>query len=201
MKTFLKASTLFVLIAATVSHSYVEEQDTIPRKWDVGLAAGKIGGSGISVRRWLDPKNSIQLNFVPFYTEEKYPADSDDDYYSNHRDSGYANTGFLSVGALYLHRLGEYNGLFLSSFGGASYTARFEKSDFYTSSNYYGNNVEHHVRNSVKGTAALGGGFGGGFEFWRIDISLLLGIAGAYDLAKETKSLTPSADLSIHFHL
>ena len=200
MKTFLKASALLVLVAVTASHAYVEERDTIPRKYDIGLAVGKIGGSGISVRRWLDPKNSIQLNFVPFYTEEKYPADSDDDYYSDRRDSGYANTGFLSLGALYLHRLSEYNGLFLSTFAGGSYTARFEKSDFY-SSTYYGNNVEHHVRNTVKGAAALGGGLGGGFEFWRIDISLLLGIAAAYDLAKETKSLTPSADLSIHFHL
>ena len=201
MKTFLKASTLLVLVAASLSHGYVEERDTVPRKYDIGLAVGKIGGSGISVRRWLDPKNSIQINFAPFYTEEKYPADSDDDYYSDSRDSGYSNTGFLSLGALYLHRLGEYNGLFLTSFAGGSYTARFEKSDFYTSSYYYGTDVEHHVRNSVKGTAALGGGLGGGYEFWRIDISLLLGIAGAYDLAKETKSLTPSADLSIHFHL
>ena len=199
MKIFFKAAALLVL-TVTASHAYVEEKDTVTKKWDVGLGAGRVGGMGVSVRRWFDPKNALQINFVPFYWEEKYPADSDDDYYSDSRDSGYANTGFLSLGALYLHRLGEYNGFYLTSFGGGSYTATFHNGDYWTSS-YSGSNVEHHVRKTVEGTAALGGGLGGGFEFWRLDASVLIGLAGSYDLAKETKRLGPSLDVAIHFHL
>jgi hypothetical protein len=186
------------LFLSIVPAAFASDRDTSFSHYDVGIAVGMIGGSGLSVKRWIGPKDAIQINFAPYYLEEKYPGDGQD-YYPT-RDSGYSNSGFLSLGALYLHRIGDFNGLFFTSYGGGNYTAYYHKEDFYTTT-YYGGSTDHQVRNTLRGNVALGGGLGVGIEFWRFEASALLGLEGAYDLDRKTRQLTPALDLGVHFKL
>ena len=190
---------LTALLLLGAASAFAEGRDTAYSAYDVGVAVGMVGGSGLSVRRWIGPKDAIQINFAPFYMEEKYPGDGGGYYPS--RDSGYSHTGFLSIGALYLHRVAEFNGLSFSGYGGASYTALYHRDDYYETDSYYGTPVDHTVRNSLKGNVSLGGGVGASIEFWRFEATALLGLAGAYDLERKTKQLTPALDLGVHFRL
>jgi hypothetical protein len=191
MKTLLKSFTLTAL-AATAAFS--ADRDTTSAKYDIGVAAGMVGGVGLSVRRWFGEKDALQLNFAPFYIESKYPEDDDGTYF-NERVSGYSNTGFISLGGLYLHRIAEFNGLTFSTFGGGSYTGLFDNWDYTTADG------DRHVNKSTRGSISAGGGFGGGIEVWRFDAMVMVGIIGAYDLENETKRLTPSIDVGLHFRL
>lgn len=165
--------------------------------WDLGMGAGMVGGGGVSLRRWSEGGHGLQINFAPFYWEEKYPEDGD--MYYNNRVSGSSYDAFLSLGALYMKRIASLSNVSIFPYGGGNYTASYSGGT-YEEELYTGATVQ---RSGTKrsGTFALGGGMGAGIGFWRLEASILLGLRGAYDIEKETRSITPAIDAGIHFRL
>lgn len=170
------------------------------RKYTVGVAAGMVGGSGLSLERWFGPDDGLRLTCAPYYNEEKYPEPDGDTYYPE-RISGSAYDGFLSLGGLWLHSIGHFHRFTLLGFGGGNYLGTFEKKDYVTEYSSYP--YEDRVVRSYEETSvlSLGGGVGGRVNFWRIDLSMLIGMSGAYDFTHDLKRFTPSVDVGAHFHL
>jgi hypothetical protein len=161
--------------------------------YDVGLAAGMVGGTLLSVRRWTESGHGLQLNFLPFYYEESYPTDGD--FYYDKRVSGSSYDAFISIGGLYMKRMAKLGDVYVFPYGGGNYSAAYSGGTYTEESGT--------VRSGTKrtGTFALGGGMGAGISFWRLEASAMLGMRGAYDLKTETRRLTPAFDLGLHFRI
>jgi hypothetical protein len=184
-----------LLAASTCAQAQLFSQPP-PREgttYDVGLAGGMVGGTLLSVRRWTESGHGLQLNFLPYYYEEKYPADGD--IYFDRRVSGSSYDAYISIGGLYMKRIARLGDVYVFPYGGGNYSA------VYSGGNY--TEESGAVRSGTKrsGVFALGGGMGAGIGFWRLEASAMLGMRGAYDLKTETRRLTPAIDVALHFRI
>jgi hypothetical protein len=202
MINFTLPARLFVIVLAASTCAQAQLFGNPPPRegttYDVGVAAGMVGGGGLSVRRWTESGHGLQLNFLPFYVEEKYPADGED--YFNKRVSGSSYDAYISLGGLYMKRIAKLGGIQIFPFGGAHYSAAYAGGT-YEEETFSGGTV---TRSGTKrtGVLAVGGGMGASVAFWRLmEYSMMLGMRGAYDLKSETRALTPSIDIALHFRI
>lgn len=192
---------LAALLAAAVSAQ--EPESPAKPVWEVGGALGMVGASGFSVKRWLGEKNALQLNFIPGYKEEKYPRDNDSRYPT--RDSGWANKGFINLGALYQRYLRDDNTGFLV-YAGAGCVLVFDNANYHTTRSQYTDSgyvdaTGRVTRNADRAHLSAGTGFGRTFTLWRLQWTTMVGVRGGYDFSNRTKELGPAIDASVHYRL
>jgi len=166
------------------------------QKYTIGLAAGMVGGYGLSFQRWSKNNWGAQFNLLPFYYEEKYSED--EDRWS--RKDGYSKSGKLVSGLLLFKTISEIRMTRIVLFGGSSL-------DFdYLNEHYLGHNYSTYTDEWVNNyktsyDISAGGGIGGIYREWKLSFSVLLGIVGAYNITHDLKRLWPSIDVGVHFHL
>lgn len=164
--------------------------------YSIGLGAGLTGGLGVSAEKIFARKHTLRVNFAPFYWEEKYPEDGDNDIYES-KDSGYSKTGFLSLGLLYQYEMAAVRAFHFSTFAGGNYMGIYEDEDYYETSPYLSSSrrVKKYKEQNI---FTLGFGFGAGVRFWRIRMTAYPGIRASYDVTRDIKSVTPSIDVGAH---
>ena len=187
-----------MFVVALVAGTWAAQADEGSGKhYSVGAAAGMTGGSGVSVRIPLNPQSDLQLNFLPYYSEKRYPKD-DDGFSTATRDSGYANFGIVNLGALYQRRLADLDPFRVFAYGGGNYMGVYHKEDYYYS-DYSESGRE--TRNYLRSLLTAGAGLGGGIRAWRFEATAMLGFLVVRDFHDETTNLVPSIDVALHFEL
>jgi len=173
----------------------------------LGLAGGYTSGFGISFRKWFTDKWAFQVNFFPWYQENKYPEDDDSydgNYSSTYRDSGYFNEGFGSLGILLLRSLAEGKYLRFVCYSGTNIFIKYSKYNYTTvtekwSGNGYTQTKGHESGRDWENTVTIGGGCGPEFYVWRFGFHCMIGLQANYEFTKEVKNVGPSVEGGVHF--
>jgi hypothetical protein len=171
---------------------------------NIGAAAGFISGYGVSYRRTLSEKSSLQITGIPFYLESKYTSQSLSDF--NQRDSGYSHIGNLSLGVMYNHILAQEMELRVLSYCGGNLNVQYENSNYRErSENFnditgnYDTTITRVVADQINNLITLGGGFGGELQLWRLTGTVMLGLRAYYNINTKEKGIMPSAEVSVLF--
>ena len=174
-------------------------------KNNIGAAGGFVTGYGISYRRLLGGKNSLQITGIPFYYESKY-NNKGIDTYSSTRDSGYSNFGNLSIGLTWLRVFAREFDIRLLSYAGANLNVRYEKSDYrerrrewISDRDDYDTLTKHVQKDDIVKRFTLGGGLGGEFQVWRLAGTLMAGIQAYYERETKSKGVIPSIEIGVYF--
>jgi hypothetical protein len=173
----------------------------------IGIAGGFTSGYGLSLRKWFDNKWGLQLTLFPLYMQEK-KGTLDDQPLS---DSGYSNSGQLSLGVLYLRKLTDFR------FGRVTYYAGGNVLMFYNKYDYYSQEWDgkydtmgrytpsykliHNTGKDFTKEITLGTGAGSEFYIWRFALHILLGLRASYELEHKNFTVMPTIEGGVQFRL
>lgn len=203
-----------IILLSTFITSAIAENDSTPSKYSsitskkydnyIGVSGGMITGFGISVKKWITNKSGIQINFFPYYQENKYPDQNNYDYMYASRDSGFSDNGTFSIGLTYLRNLADAKYIRFLVYVGSNAFIEYEKYDYYETqgtwnNDHYTNTIVHLAAKNVKTTFAGGGGFGAEWYVWRFAFNAMVGLRGTYNIYNDAKGIEPSIEGGVHF--
>ncbi len=169
----------------------------------LGLAGGTTTGFGLSYRKWIRNSWAFQINLLPYYREKKY--DDDDDYYDD-RDSGFYDTGNLSLGLTYLKKIIDGKYVRFLFYSGANLDTDYKKYNYYytdrkwdQSLQIYVDSLIHRSGKEVENTISIGAGAGCEWYVWRIAFHCMAGLMVDYAIEAESLGVGPTVEAGVHF--
>ncbi|MBN1306492.1 MAG: hypothetical protein JXA18_01145 [Chitinispirillaceae bacterium] len=157
----LRGCGLTLIVAAAVAFG-AQEQQAEPNFYphNIGAGAGFSTGLGLSYRHWFENTYGLQINFIPFVSEQG-------EYYNR----------FISVGLTGLKILRQARMVNLFGYVGVHglyHNERFEETD--EVSEEPGTGIYHEKST----TCFIGLGPGIDIHFWKLSINAMAGIAGRF---------------------
>ena len=214
----MKSITLLIILLSVIciaeeNISKSEPKDTEERSYStitqkrysnyLGIAAGLTTGYGISYRKWIKNSWGFQINLLPFYREKKYDGD---DFNSYDRDSGFYDTGDLSLGLTFLKKISDAKYIRFLFYSGANLHTTYEKYDYYDTRsvwssphNTYIDSVVHRSGKDIENKISIGVGAGCEWYVWRFAFHCMVGLMGAYAIEPKSYEVGPSIEGGIHF--